>query len=166
MYQAIESTMKTKSALEKLKATPFKELPTISKVLARGKQEQDGSFTYQGYVVKRFVNGIEYFSSNFATLVEGVLSCIRNRIRSQETEILTNALTILATHGWEKSESASFAYSAIESIAKRFEVSLMNASIDLSLLKDEWEDMTAYAKRYLNLVLDYKMIGGDFLMLQ
>jgi len=67
-------------------------------------------------------------------------------------------LTILATHGWEKSKSASFAYSAIESIAKRFEVSLMNASIDLSLLKDEWEDMTAYAKCYLNLVLDYKII--------
>ena len=64
VYQVIESTMKTKSVLEKLKATPFKELPTISS----GKQEQDGSITYQGYVVKRFVNGMEYFSSNFATL--------------------------------------------------------------------------------------------------
>ena len=35
VYQAIESTMKTKSVLEKLKATPFKELPTISSVSTR-----------------------------------------------------------------------------------------------------------------------------------
>ena len=80
-----------------------------------------------------------------------------NHIMSKGTKILTNALTVLATYGWEKSESASFAYSDIESIAKRFEVPLTNASIYLSLLKDEWEDMTAYAKCYLNLVLDYKL---------
>ena len=33
LYQALESLMKTKKALDKLKATPFKELPTVKKVL-------------------------------------------------------------------------------------------------------------------------------------
>ena len=42
VYQAIESMMKTKKALDKLKSTPFKELPTVKKVLTRGKEELDG----------------------------------------------------------------------------------------------------------------------------
>jgi len=33
LYQALESLMKTKKALDKLKATPFKEVPTVKKVL-------------------------------------------------------------------------------------------------------------------------------------
>ena len=158
VYQAIESTMKTKKALNKLKAAPFKELPTIKKVLTRGKEETDGSFTYQGIEIKNYKRGMEYFSVNYASFVESVENCLRSRIKSRDTELLTHALTILATHGWEKRELPSFADPAIEAISKRFEVPLVKASVDISALTDEWEDMTGYAKQYLNLVLDYKVV--------
>ena len=95
VYQAIESTIKTKKALDKLKATPFKELPTIKKILTRGKEEANGSFTYQGIEVKKYKAGMEYFSVNYASFVESVEKCLRSRIKSQDTELLTHALTIL-----------------------------------------------------------------------
>ena len=68
------------------------------------------------------------------------------------------AYTILATHGWQQSESPSFAYSALDSVCQRFSVPLEKANINLSLVQ-EWDDMLEYSKRYLNLVQeDYKMI--------
>jgi len=35
MYESIESVMKTKKNLEKLKATPYKELPAVKNILNR-----------------------------------------------------------------------------------------------------------------------------------
>ena len=72
---------------------------------------------------------------------------------------LTHAITILATHGWQQSESPSFAYAALDSVCQRFCVPLEKANIDLSLIQEEWDDMLEYSKRYLNLVQeDYKVI--------
>ena len=75
-YQAIESLMKTIKALDKLKATPFNELPTVKKVLTRGKEEPDGSITYQGVDIKTYQAGIEYFEANHADLIECVEICL------------------------------------------------------------------------------------------
>ena len=91
--------MKTKKALDKLKATSFKELPTIEKVLARSEEEANGCFSYQGIKVKKYKPGMEYFSVNYASFVESLEKCLCSRIKSQDTEILTHVLTILATHG-------------------------------------------------------------------
>ena len=33
--------------------------------------------------------------------------CVRNYIQTQDTDLLTHAVAILATKGWERSESAS-----------------------------------------------------------
>jgi len=158
VYLAIESVMKTKKALDKLKTTPFKELPTVKKVMSRGTEGPDGSFTYQGVVVKRYESGFTYLTNNYTSLVEAVESCLRKRLKSQNMDLLSDALTILATHGWERSESPSFANSAIETVSKRFEVPLEKASIDISILTDEWDDMVSYAKQYVNLTLDYKEV--------
>ena len=124
VYQAIESMMKTKKALDKLKSTPFKELPTIKKVLTRGKEELDGLFTYQGVEIKKYQAGFEYFDANHNTLIESIENCLRNRIRSQDTALLSDALVILATHSWESSDETSFAKSAIENLSRRFQVPL------------------------------------------
>ena len=70
--------MKAKKALDKLKTTPFKELPTITKVLTRGKEETDGSFTYQGIEVKKYKANMEYFSVNYASFVESLEKCLRS----------------------------------------------------------------------------------------
>ena len=44
-------------------------------------------------------NTNQYFSVNYASFVESLEKCLCSHIKSQDTEILTHALTILATHG-------------------------------------------------------------------
>ena len=52
VVHAIEVIMKTKKALERVKSSPFEDLPTVKKVLARVKEE-DGLVTYQGQDIKK-----------------------------------------------------------------------------------------------------------------
>ena len=61
-------------------------------------------------------------------------------------------LSILATQGWEKEENADHARAALPRLIRRFEIPLQRAGVDLSVLEEEWDDMTDYGKRYLNLV--------------
>ena len=68
-------------------------------------------------------------------------TCLQNRIQSQDTELLTNTITILATNGWERSESTSFGYAALNAICERFQIPLEIASVDCSAIQDEWDDM-------------------------
>ena len=84
--------------------------------------------------------------------------CLLHCLKTQgpELELLTHAVTIL---GWEQSENPSFAYRALDSVCQQFRVALEKASTDISLIKEEWDDMLEYSKRYLNLVQeDYKVI--------
>lgn len=47
----------------------------------------------------------------------------------------------------------------MDAVCRRFEAPLRNASIDLAQIREEWDDMLSYAKKYLNLVQeDYKVI--------
>ena len=73
----------------------------------------------------------------------------------QNTDMLTHALTILAHKGWEKTADASFGYEALDSLISRFKIPLEKANIDCSQLQEEWDDLVAYAKRYLNLTQDH-----------
>ena len=74
-------------------------------------------------------------------------------------ELLTHVLTILATHGWDKTDSASFGYPALEWIAERFKIPLEKANVNLSLLQEEWDDIVDYARRYIDIVQDdYKSV--------
>uniref|UniRef100_A0A1X7TLB5 HAT C-terminal dimerisation domain-containing protein n=1 Tax=Amphimedon queenslandica TaxID=400682 RepID=A0A1X7TLB5_AMPQE len=128
--------MKTKKSLNKMTTTPFEELPTVKKVLGRIKEE-DGNVTYQ----------------------EALLSCFCNRIKAQDTDLLTHAVTILATKGWERCESSRFGHEALNSICQRFQIPLEAATVDCSVVLEEWDDMVDYAKKYLNLVQeDYKVL--------
>ena len=68
-------------------------------------------------------------------------------------------VNILSTKGWEQSGSTSFGYEALDAICDRFRVSLENPSVNLSAVREEWDDMVDYSKKYLNIVqLDYKEI--------
>ena len=77
----------------------------------------------------------------------------------QSTILLTHALTILATHGWERSETPAFGYRALESVCTMFTVPIENAGVNCSLVQSEWDDMVEYSKSYLNLAQeDYRVI--------
>ena len=153
VVRAIDALMKTKKNLDKLKATPFEELPTVKKVLSR-LTENAGSMTYQGQDLTRHEEGITYLKSHQAQYFEGVNDCIESRVKTGETEILSHATTILATHGWNRSTNADFGHTALNAICCRFATPLERSGVDTSLVKGEWDDMVEYGREYINLVQD------------
>ena len=52
--------------------------------------------------------------------------CLCNRVKRKSIDLLTDAITILASKEWEKSELASFAYPALEHVCTRYTVPLTN----------------------------------------
>ena len=160
VVRAIESVVKTKRSMDKVRETPFEELPTVKKILERI-QQGDGSVSYQAAELTLYDAGLEFIKSHHVEWVESVEACLLQRLKTQapELKLLTHALTILATHGWEQSENPSVPHGALESVCQRFRSPLEKAGTDISSVKEEWDDLLDYSKRYLNLVQkDYKVI--------
>jgi hypothetical protein len=63
-------------------------------------------------------------------------------------QLFTHVFSVLATNGWEKNEEASFGHDALHALTTNFIVPLNNASVDCSVVVDEWDAMVDYAKRY------------------
>ena len=148
---AVEAILKTGNSLHKLKATCFEELPIVSKVLSCITHD-DSSSTYKGADLTKFPEAVSCLKSKHPHFSELVQGCLRDRLATQESNLLSQVLTIVATQGWKKMAEPAFAYSAIEAISLRFRNPLEHAKVDLSLLKEECDDMHDYAKRYLDLV--------------
>ena len=85
--------MKAKKSLDNLKSTPFEELPTVKKVLARVKEEA-GSIAYQGQDLKRHTEGLTFLKAHQIEWFEAVDSCIQNRVKTGEAEMLAHTITI------------------------------------------------------------------------
>ena len=160
VVRAIESVLKTKKSMDKMKVTVFEELPTVKKVLTRV-QHEHGSVTYQAAELKMYDQALVFLKTHYEEWVEAVEGCLLNRLKTQapELKLLTHAVTLLSTHGWERTENPSFGYAALDAICQWFGVPLERAGIDSSLVQEEWDDMVEYAKQYLNLVQqDYKIV--------
>ena len=154
VVSAIESTLKTSKAIDSLKSTPFDDLPTVRKVL--GRVQHDGEHTYQGTVLTKFEQGMTFLRSHKNEFVEKVLTCLKERVKVQHSSLLSHTLAVLATQGWEKPENADL---ALDSLISHFQIPLEKAGVDTSVIKEEWEDMTDYARHYLSLVQeDYRTI--------
>ena len=98
---AIEAVIKTKKSLEKIRSTPFQDLPSVKKLPGRIKHEEDRSVTYQGIEITYYDSGRTYLESHKDEYVGALETCLRDRIQTQDTDLLTHAVTILATNGWE-----------------------------------------------------------------
>ena len=109
--------------MEKLREIPFEELPTVKKVLERIEQE-DRSVSYPAAERKLYDQGLEYIKSHRVQWVESIEACLLQRLKTHapELELLTYAITILATHGWEQSHDPSFAHAALDSVCQRFRI--------------------------------------------
>ena len=145
VVQAIEVLMKTKKNLDMLKSTPFEELPSVKKVLSRIKEDA-GSITYQGQDLTRHEEGITFLNTHQIEYFEAVDTCIQNRVKTGETEILAHAITILATHGWNCSPTPTFAHTALNAVLQHFSTPLESSSIAISLVQGEWDDMVEYGR--------------------
>ena len=74
-------------------------------------------------------------------------------------QLLTLVLTVLVTNGPERNEDTSLGHDALHALTTKFSVPLQNASVECSVIVDEWDVMVDYAKQYLDLVReDYKAI--------
>jgi hypothetical protein len=158
VVHAIEVLMKTKKSLDKLRSTPFEELPSVKKVLGRVKDEA-GCVTYQGQDLKMHTQGLTFLKAHQIEWFEAVDSCIENRVKTGEAGILAHAITILATHGWNRSPTPAFAYPALAAVCQCFFTPLESSSVDISQVQGEWDDMIEYSRQYINLVRDdYKVV--------
>jgi hypothetical protein len=158
--RAIEALLKASQSADQLKDILFQDLSTVKKVLGRiSRNDDEGSIAYQGVELTNYDGAITFLDNNYQQYITLVQDCLRDCVKLQSTELLTHSLTILTTHGWERSRRTSFGYEAIDCISTRFLVPLENAGVECSLLKQEWDDIVDYAKRYLHLVEDdYKVI--------
>ena len=160
--------LKMKKSMDKMKVTVFEDLPTVKKVLTRVQHERR-SVTYQAAELKMYDQALVFMNTQYEEWVEAVEGCLLNclKIQAPELKLLTHAVTLLSTHGWEHTENPSFGYAALDAICQWFGVPLERAGIDSSLVQEEWDDMVEYAKQYLNLVLqDYKVVWWKLLMLK
>lgn len=80
------------------------------------------------------------------------MACLKDQVTVHHPQLLKDCLTLLATHGWQRSTSDSFANQALDNILLKFSVPLENAKVNMSSVCGEWKDMLEYAKEYLNLV--------------
>ena len=123
VVRAIEAVVKTSKSGDKLKATHFEDLPTVKKVLGRLSHSDDSdSMVYQGVQLTNYERSLIFLKNKHqhSEYINVIQDCLRERVKSQSTDLLTHAITILATHRWEKSENTAFWYEALECISTRF----------------------------------------------
>ena len=117
-------------------------------------QGVDGDETYQGANLAKYEEGLTFLDRHKNEYAESVMSCLKDRVKMQHTSLLTDTLTLLATHGWEKFESSDFVDISLGNLTTRFHIPLEMAGVDVMLLKEEFDNMLDYAKRYLPLSRD------------
>lgn len=98
VLSAIEAFVKTKKSIEKIKDTPFDDLPNVKMLCNRVKMDASGGKSYQGTEISNYDSALQYYKSNYSDLVHRVLECLRNRMKVQHTDLLTHILTITYTH--------------------------------------------------------------------
>ena len=153
VVHALEWILKASKNVQKMKDTDVGELPMVKKVLSRV-NENNGTFSYQGADLVAYADAIAYFRAHHQEYSQSIEACLKQRMSSQETDMLTHALTVLATQGWERSETPSFGYPALEYLSERFAAPLQHANIDTALLQGEWDNLVGYGKDYLNLATE------------
>ena len=159
IVSTIEAILRTTASIKKLKVMEMEDFPSVKTVLLRLKNSQcagENSKTYQSVDIVRLDQALGFLKSEYRSYIDSVLACLHDRLKdsSADSTTLTHSLKLLATHGWQKTEDASFGYEAIQSLAQRFAIPLQEAQVNCALLQQEWEDIVYYAKQYINLVKD------------
>ena len=163
IVNTIEVILRTSASMRKLKITEVEDFPSVKKVVLRLKDDlstssgSTSSRTYQGVEVVQFDQSLAFLKSKYKAYIDSLLACLHERHKdsSVDTTTLNHALKVLATHGWQKTEDASFGVEAVQALAERFAIPLQEAQVNCALLQQEWEDMfTMPNSKYVNLVQD------------
>ena len=112
----------------------------MKKVISRiqsAETDSDSAATYQAVKLVHYDEGIDFLTSHKNEIMESVLACLKNRVKAHHPELLTNALKIFATQGWNKSDDIDFASPNLDSLVQRFLIPLRKANIDTSVIIEE-----------------------------
>ena len=150
IIDAIECILKTTWEMEQLRAANFENLPTVNKVLSR-LCHNDG-ITYQSSELIQYEQGIAYLKYHKNGFADSIAACLKERVKLNNPGVLNDAIILLFTQGWQRSQGVDFADTALHSAVAHFTVPLQNAHVDVFLVEEEWKDMVGYAKQYLNIV--------------
>ena len=84
----------------------------------------DYEVMYQDSPLVGHEESIAYLTAHKNEYMELVLTCLKERVKLQHLELLTDTLTLLATHGWQRSDKLEFADAALHSLSAKFAVPL------------------------------------------
>ena len=92
------------------------------------KEDADGTTSYQTIELVHYNQDLGYIACHYSEWADLVETAFQNRLQSQQSELQLqgHALIILATKGWDRHQSSSFAHSAIDAVCTRFWTSLEN----------------------------------------
>ena len=143
VLSAIKAVLKTSKNIETIISTEFKELPTVKKVLSRikGANETPASHEYQGSSLTNYEQGFKFLVNHKNEYAQSVMSSLRDRIKIQHVDLLTDTVTLLATHGWAKSGTSDFADESVDRLSTRFSIPLEKAGVHRTLLQEEFHGM-------------------------
>ena len=120
---AIEGILKAKKSIENLKATSFDDLPSVKKVMSRiqhSANELTTETSYQGTKITHHEASVAYLRKHKNEFMEPVQGCLKNCVKLQYVDLLTDILTILAIHGWNRTESEDFANIPLQNVVNHF----------------------------------------------
>ena len=103
IVDAIEAVLKTNKSIEQLKSTQFSELPTVKKVMSRAQKSGNDNVTYQETELGKYDEAVTYLNSAKDHVIEAIMACLKDRVTIHHPQLLKDCLTLLATHGWQRS---------------------------------------------------------------
>ena len=114
IVDAIEAVLKTNKSMEQLKLTQCSELPTVKKVMSRTQKSGNDNVTYQETQLVKYDQAVAYFNSAKDHVLEAIMASLKDRVTIHHPQLLKDCLTLLATHGWQRSTSDNFADLALD----------------------------------------------------
>lgn len=140
VVSVINAMVKAAQSLHAMKSTNLSVLPTVEKVLSRI-QAQDTETSYQGVHISKLAEAKSSLEQSKNSCTESICLCLKDRVNDRNSDLLNAIVTLLATHGWQRTDFLTLGAFAVEALASRFEEPLKNEGMDREMLFGEWHVM-------------------------
>jgi len=72
--------------------------------------------TYQATKITQYETSVISISEHKNKYMEAVIDCLKSNVKQQHVGLLTNILAVLATHGWNRTESDDCVNTSLQNI--------------------------------------------------
>jgi len=163
---AFSSLIRTVKEVNKLSSKPLEQWRTYCTTLSKLSDNK-----YQSQELRNLAQVKSLYESKHAEYCTAVTICMKGRLVWSDLKVIRDVISILATHGWQKSLDEEDAESddddteredplaPVERLGERFKLPLESAGVDVSKLRCEFYDMLLYATQFISLAtLDYRAV--------